>query len=190
MASNALSILSGIGAAAAGLAGDKVSKNGSIPGLDIASIIPALLGQSGGAAGGILGKVASVASVASKAGLLNNSKLGNIAELAGTLLSVGKADAKASKATDGIAGLAAAIMGGDGSGSAIASIASMALGLGKTAKDEKSLTGMASDLGKTLAGKFGVSLGSTATDVKALDNVMEPDTKTDLFKTILKGIVS
>jgi len=187
--SNALSILSGIGAAAAGLAGEKVAKSGSIPGLDIAAIIPALLGKSGGGAGDLLGKVASVASVASKAGLLNNAKLGGVAELAGSLLSIGKASGTASKAKDGIAGLAAAIMGGDGSGSALSSIASMALGLGKTAKDEKSLTGMASDLGKTLAGSFGVSLGGAASSVNALDKVLEPDIKTDLFKSVLKGII-
>ena len=72
MAVQALDILKGIGAAAAGLAGEKVAKNGVIPGLDIATILSALLGKAGGA-GSVLGKVASVASVASKAGLLDAS---------------------------------------------------------------------------------------------------------------------
>ncbi|MCL2266719.1 MAG: hypothetical protein FWC17_02990 [Treponema sp.] len=189
MASSALSILSGIGAAAAGLAGEKVSKSGSIPGLDIATIVPALLGQKAGGSG-VLGKVASVASVASKAGLLKNVDLGSIAELAGSLISAKKTTAKTTAASDkgGVAGLAAAIMGGDGTGSSLASIASAALKLGKTAEDDKGLKGMASDLGSTLAGKFGVSFGGSATAVKALDKVLEKDTKTDLFKSILSGL--
>ena len=188
MASNALSILSGIGAAAAGLAGEKVSKSGAIPGLDIATIIPALLGSKAGGASGIIGKVASVASAASKAGLLKNTKLGNVAELAGSLISAGKVSGKSAEATTGIAGLAAAIMGGTGKGANLASIASMALKLGKTAEDEKGLKGIASELGQTLASKFGVSFGGSATAVKALDKVLEKDTKTDLFKSILSGL--
>jgi len=191
MASSALSILSGIGAAAAGLAGDKVPKSGVIPGLDIASIIPALLGSKADS-GGVLGKVASVASLASKAGLLDVSKLGNIADLAGKLLSSKTTTATAQKAAtakDGIAGLAAAIIGGTGTGSSLASIATMASKLGKTAEDDKGLKGMATELGKTLAGKFGVSLGTSATTVKALDKVLEKDTKTDLFKSVLSGLI-
>ena len=185
MASSALSILSGIGAAAAGLAGEKVSKTGVIPGLDIATILPALLGKAGGAAG-ILGKVASAAS---KSGLLDSSKLGNLAELAGSLITAKKASGKTAAAEkDGIAGLAAAIMGGTGTGASLASIASAAMKLGKTAEDDKSLKGMATDLGKTLAGKFGVSFGGSGTAVKALDKVLEKDTKTDLFKSILSGL--
>ena len=202
MSSNALSILSGIGAAAAGLAGEKVSKSGSIPGLDIATIIPALLGNKAAAGGegtgkaskasDIIGKVASVASIASKAGLLKNTKLegiAGIADLAGSLLSIGKASGKSpDEGVGGIAGLAAAIMGGSGDGSSLASIASMALKLGKGAEDDKSLSGMATDLGKTLSSAFGVSFAGSGTAVKALDNVLEEDTKTDLFKSILKGL--
>jgi len=192
MASNALSILSGIGAAAAGLAGEKVSKSGSIPGMDIAAIIPALMGKAAGADSGILGKVATVASLASKAGLIKGDNLGKIAELAGTLISAKKTSGKAAETTEkgGIAGIAAAIIGGDGTGGNLASIASMALKLGKTAEDDKSLLGMASDLGKTLSGKFGVAFNGAGTAVKALDKVMDKeDTKTDLFKAILKGLV-
>ncbi|MCL2276463.1 MAG: hypothetical protein FWC21_01055 [Treponema sp.] len=191
MASSALSILSGIGAAAAGLAGDKVPKSGAIPGLDIATILPALLGSKADS-GGIMGKVASAAALASKAGLLDASKLGNVADLAGKLLSFKTTTAAAQKAAtakDGIAGLAAAIMGGTGTGASIASIATMASKLGKTAENEKEVKGMAAELGKTLAGKFGVSLGTSATTVKALDKVLEKDTKTDLFKSVLSGLI-
>jgi hypothetical protein len=182
MTLSALNVLSGIAAAATGLAGEKVSKDGVIPGLDLAAIIPAMLGKSGGIAGIAGSALASVA----KAGLLNTSKLGNIAELAGSLLSFGKADT-AKKATGGITGLAQAIMGNTGAGS-LASIATMASGLAKSAKNEKEVGGMASDLGKTLASSFGVSLGGGGTALKALDKVMGNDTKGDLFKAILKGL--
>jgi len=64
----------------------------------------------------------------------------------------------------------------------------MALKLGKTADDEKSLNNMAGDLGKTLAGKFGVSFGGSAKAVSGLSKVLEDDTKTALFQSILKGI--
>ena len=185
MAISAMSILSGIGAAAAGLAGDKVSKTGSIPGLDLAAIIPALIGKSSGSSS-LLG---TLTSVASKTGLLKNLDIGKLAELAGTLITfTGKTPAK-TESTDGIAGLAAAIMGGSGTGSSLATIATLASKLGSTAKDDKSLTGMASDLGKTLASKFGVSFSGTGTQVKALDKVLEHDTKTTLFESILKGII-
>jgi len=188
MASSALSILSGIGAAAAGLAGEKVSKSGSIPGLDIATIIPALLGSKAGGAGDLVGKVASAVSIASKAGLLKDSKLGNIAELAGSLISAGKVSGKSADAKTGIAGLAAAIMGGDGKGANLSSIAAMASKLGKTAENEKGLNKMASELGSTLASKFGVSFAGSGAAVKSLDKVLEKDTKTDLFKSILSGL--
>ena len=189
MASSALSILSGIGAAAAGLAGEKVPKSGSIPGLDFATIIPALLGNKA-AGGGVLGKVASVASAVSKTGLLKNVDLGNLAGLAGSLISTKavKSSKTAVEEKGGIAGLAAAIMGGTGTGASLASIATLASKLGKTAEDDKGLNGMASELGKTLAGKFGVSFGGSGTAVKALDKVLEKDTKTDLFKSILSGL--
>ena len=192
MASSALNILSGIGAAAAGLAGEKVSKSGSIPGLDIAAIVPALLGNKAGSAagGGILGKVASVASAVSKTGLLKNVDLGSLAELAGSLISTKAVKSAKTETAEkgGIAGLAAAIMGGTGTGASLASIATLASKLGKTAEDDKGLKKIASDLGGTLAGKFGVSFGGSATAVKALDKVLEKDTKTDLFKSILSGL--
>ncbi|MCL2209533.1 MAG: hypothetical protein FWC19_06570 [Treponema sp.] len=186
MASSAISILSGIAAAAAGLSGEKVAKSGAIPGLDLAAIIPALLGNKAGAGGNLLG---TIASVATKSGLLNSSNIGKLAELAGSLItSSGKATGKAASATEGIAGLAAAIMGGSGTGASLVSIAKMATGLGKTAKDEKGLTGMATELGSTLAGKFGVNFAGSGTAVKALDKVLEKDTKTALFKAVLSGL--
>jgi hypothetical protein len=58
MSSSSLSVLSGIGAAVAGLAGEKVSKSGEIPGFDLAAILPALLGNSGGIGGSIVSAVA------------------------------------------------------------------------------------------------------------------------------------
>jgi hypothetical protein len=183
MASSALNILSGIAAAAAGLAGEKVAKDGTIPGLDLATILPALLGKSGGAAG-VLGNVANLAA---KSGLLNSSNLGNLASLAGSLLSVGKADT-AKKATGGIEGLAAAIAGNAGTGAALGSIAKLASTLGKSAKDKKETTSIASELGKTLSGKFGVSLGAGGTAIKALDSVLGSDVKGELFKAVLKGL--
>jgi len=133
-----------------------------------------------------LGKIASVAS---KTGLLNSENLGKIAELAGSLISAKKTTGAASKTTTGIAGLAAAIMGGSGTGANLASIATMAAKLAKPVEDDKSLLSMAGELGKTLSSKFGVSFSGSGTAVKALDNVLPKDTKTDLFKAILKGLV-
>jgi len=183
MASSALNILSGIAAAAAGLAGEKVAKDGTIPGLDLAAILPALLGKAGGTAG-VLGNVASLAA---KSGLLNSSNLGNLASLAGSLLSVGKAETTASKTTGGIEGLAAAIAGNAGTGSALGSIAKLASTLAKSATDKKETSSMASELGKTLSSKFGVSLGG-GTAIKALDSVLGSDVKGELFKAVLKGL--
>ena len=54
---SSLSVISGIAAAAAGLAGDNVGKDGAIAGLDIAGIITALSGKSSGA--GLLAELAS-----------------------------------------------------------------------------------------------------------------------------------
>jgi len=184
MASSSLNILSGIAAAAAGLAGEKVSKNGSIPGLDLAAIVPALLGKAGGGASGIAG---ALASVAAKSGLLGNSKLGNLASLAGSLLSSGNAGA-VKKSAGGIEGLAAAIVGNSGSGSDLGSIANTALTLAKSVSNKKELTAMASTLGKTLSGTCGVSLNGAGTAVKALDSVLGNDAKGELFKTILKSL--
>jgi hypothetical protein len=189
MATSALNVLSGIAAAAAGLAGDKVSKDGSVPGLDLASIVPALLGSKSGGASGLAG---TLASVAAKSGLLNASNLGKVAELAGSLFTTSsKKTATTKSSAGGIAGLAAAVIGNTGSGSSLGSIATMATKLAKTASTTKELTGMASELGKTLSSKFGLSFGGSGTAVKALDKVMDSsDTKTDLFKNILKGIIS
>jgi len=182
MASSAFNILSGIAAAAAGLAGEKVSKNGSIPGLDLAAIIPAMLGKSGGVAGILGGALSSVA----KTGLFSSSKLGSMAKLAGSLFSVGKTGTT-QKAEGGIAGLAAAIIGSSGSGS-LGSIAAMASELAKSAKDKTEVNGMASELGKTLSSSFGVSFGGGGTALKALDKVMGSDAKGELFKAVLKGL--
>ena len=187
MAASVVSILSGIMAASAGLAGEKVSKSGSIPGLDLAAIIPALLGKSGGAAG-IMG---TLASAASKSGLINNA---NIAELAGSLFSVAKTQAVKKPAASGaagkidVAGLAAAIIGSSGTGANLESIASMAMTLGKSAKDTKGLTKIASDLGKTLSSSGGISFGGGGTALKGLDKVLGSDVKCDLFKAVLKGL--
>jgi len=182
---SALNVLSGIAAAATGLAGEKVSKDGTIPGLDLAAIIPAMLGKAGGIAG-IAGIAGNVLAAVAKTGLLNNSKLGNLAELAGSLFSFGKA-AATKKATGGIAGLAEAIMGSTGAGS-LASIATMALTLAKSVKNENDVNNMASELGKTLASSFGVSFAGGGTALKALDKVMGDDTKGEIFKAILKGL--
>ena len=184
MASSALNVLSGIAAAAAGLAGDKVAKSGAIPGLDLAAIVPALLGKAGGS-DSIVGKIASVAS---KTGLLNSSNIGKLAEVAGSLISLKKTTGTAKTSAEGIPGLAAAIVGSSGDGSKLASIATMASKLAKTAKDSKALTSMASELGKTLSSNFGVSFGGAGTAVKALDKVLEGDTKSELFKAILNGL--
>jgi hypothetical protein len=186
MASSTLNTLSGIAAAAAGFAGEKVSKSGSIPGLDLAAIVPALLGKAGGA-GGIMG---TIVSAAAKSGVLNSSNLGKLAELAGPLISFSNAKTTGAKKTsaEGIMGLAAAIVGGSGTGANLASIATMASKLAGTAKDNKALTSMASELGKTLSGSFGVSFNGSETAVKALDKVLEGDTKGKLFQAILKGL--
>jgi hypothetical protein len=184
MASSSLNILSGIAAAATGLAGEKVSKNGAIPGLDLAEIVPALLGKSGGGASGIAG---ALASAAAKSGLLNNSKLGNLADLAGSLLSSGNTGA-VKKTAGGIEGLAAAVIGNTGSGAALGSIASMAITLAKSVKNKKELTDMASNLGKMLNGNFGVSFNGAGTAIKALDKVLGNDAKGELFKVILKNL--
>jgi len=182
MALSALNILSGIAAAATGLAGEKASKDGTIPGLDLAAIIPAMLGKSGGIAGIAGNALASIA----KTGLLNNSKLGNLAGLAGSLFSFEKTDTT-QKASGGIAGLAAAIIGNSGTGS-LGSIVTMASSLAKSAKNQKEVNGMACELGKTLSGSFGVSFDGGGTALKALDKVMENNTKGELFKAVLKGL--
>ena len=183
---SALNVLSGIAAAAAGLSGEKVSKSGTVPGLDLAEILPALLGKTGGTGGSLLG---SLASAALKSGLLNNS---NLAELAGSLLShsSGKAEEakKAATGSGGIAGLAAAVAGNSGSGSDMGSIAEMAAKLAlNSGVDGKGTAGIASELGKTLSSSFGVSLNGAGTALKALDK-LPSGTKSDLFKAILKGL--
>ena len=183
--SSALNVLSGIAAAAAGFHGEKVSSSGSIPGLDLAKILPAVLGNKAGGAAGIIG---SLASVATKTGLLGgDSKLGNLAGLAGSLLSVGNAGA-VKESAGGIQGLAAAILGNSGSASSLGSIASLATTIGKTATSKNDLLGMVTDLGKTLKGQGGVSLPGGSTALKALDGVLGSDAKGVIFKTLLKGL--
>ena len=187
MAISALNVLSGIGAAVAGLSGETVPKTGSIPGFDLAAIVPALLGKSGGTAGNLLG---TIASVASKTGILNSS---NLAGVASSLLSFGAtkaASAKTEKSAGGVAGLAAAIMGNSGKGASLVSIASMASTLAQSAKGAKGVTSISSQLGKTLSSSFGVSFEGSGTALKALDKVMDgDDLKSTLFKSILKGLV-
>jgi len=185
-------MLSGIAAAAAGLAGDKVSKNGVIPGLDLAAIIPALMGNKAGGSSGLAG---TLVSVAAKSGLLNSSNIGKLTELAGSLLATSsKTAAKAGAASkntalDGIAGLAAMIADNSGSGANLGSIATLASKLAKTASGPKELTGLAAELGQTLSGSHGICFKSGAgTALKALDKVLGKDAKGDLFKAVLKGL--
>jgi hypothetical protein len=184
MSSSALNILSGIAAAAAGLTGEKVAKNGTIPGLDLAALVSAMLGNKAGGAAGIVG---TLASVAAKSGLLESSKLGNLAGLAGSLISCGKAGT-VKKAATGIEGLAAAVAGNSGSGADLGSIASLAITLEKSVKNKKELTGIASKLGKTLNSNFGVSFNGGGPALKALDKVMGSDAKGELFKAALKSL--
>jgi hypothetical protein len=184
MASTALNVLSGIAAAAAGLAGEKVSKTGSIPGFDLAAILPALLGNKTGGAAGLVG---TLASAASKSGLLNASNLGNLASLAGSLISITKTGTAKKTGSDGILGLASAILGNSGSGTDLGSIATLATKLGKTAEGAKGITSIASELGKSLKSS-GVSFNGTGTALNALTKVMGGDGKADLIKTVLKAI--
>jgi len=192
MASTAMSVLSGIAAAAAGLAGEKVSKTtGAIPGLDLATIVPALLGSKAGGAGGVVGKIASAATAVAKSGLINSSTIGKLGDAAGSLISLSKKTGakETASAVDGIAALASAIVGGTGKAASLASIATMAAKLAKTAKDNKALSSLATNLGKTLSSKFGVSFNGAGTAITALGKVLDGDTKTALFQAILKGLV-
>lgn len=187
MASSALNVLSGIAAAAAGFHGEKVSSGGAIPGLDLAKLLPAMLGSKAGGASGLLG---SIASVAAGSGLLGGggSKLGDLAGLAGSLLSTGSGGA-VSKASGGVEGLASAILGNSGSASSLGSIAGLATKLGKTATSKNDLLGMASSLGKCLGGAGGVSINGGSAAVKAVDSVMGNDAKGVILKSILNGII-
>jgi hypothetical protein len=183
MAVSIVNVLSGIGAAVTGLAGEKVPKSGVIPGFDLAAILPALLGNKAGGSGNLIG---SLTSLAAKSGLLKGS---NLLEMAGSLFSVGKTTAAPKKtAVESIAGLAAAVMGNSGKGTDLVSIATMASGLAKNANDSKGLTSIASELGKTLSSANGVSFSGGATALKALDGVMGGDIKGELFKAVLKGL--
>ena len=187
MAASALNVLSGIGAAVAGMAGEKVSKTGSIPGFDLATIIPALLGNKAGGTGTAGGIASTLVSAVAKSGLLNNV---NLVELAGSLLSFSKASGTATgkTASGGVAGLAQAIIGNSGKGADLGSIAALASTLAGTAKDKKGLTSIASDLGKTLSSSFGVNFEGGGSALKSLDSVMGGDIKGDLFKAVLKGL--
>jgi hypothetical protein len=185
MSSSALNILSGIAAAAAGFTGEKAAKDGTIPGLNLAAIIPAMLGNKTGGSAGIIG---TLASVAVKTGLLEKSKLANLANLAGSLISSGKAGTVNKAAGGGIEGLAAAIAGNSGSGTDLRSIASLALSLTNSAENKKELTGIASELGTTLSSKCGVSFNGGGSALKALDKAIGGDVKGELFKAVLKGL--
>lgn len=187
MAASALNVLSGIGAAVAGLAGESVSKSGSIPGFDLATILPALLGNKTGTTGGTGGIAATLVSAVAKSGILNNV---NLVELAGSLLSFSKTSGTTTgkTASGGIAGLAQAIIGGSGKGADLSSIAAMASTLAGSAKDKKGLTSIASELGKTLSSSFGAHFEGGGTALKSLDSTMGGDIKTDLFKAVLKGL--
>ena len=207
-----MNLLSGIAAAAAGLAGEKVAKDGSVPGLDLATIVPALLGSKTGATGSssILGNLASAAvktavskaTSGTKTASGSGSGLEQIASLAGTLLTTSAAKkttetkaaattktSKASTAVATIASLASAIVGNTG-GSSLATIATLASKLAGTAKTEKEKTSMASELGKTVSSAFGVALNGTGTAVSALGKALPSDTKSALFTSILKGLIS
>ena len=187
MAASALNVLSGIGAAVAGLAGETVSKTGSIPGFDLATIVPALLGnKTGTTGGGAGGMAATLVSAVAKSGLLNNV---NLVELAGSLLSFGNSSGTTGKTTTGgVAGLAKAIIGNSGKGADLGSIATLASSLAGSVKDKKGLTSIASDLGKTLSSSFGVNFEGGGSALKSLDSAMGGDIKTDLFKAVLKGL--
>ena len=143
------------------------------------------MGSKAGGAGGLAG---TLISAVSKSGVLKNV---NLAELAGSLLTMGSsssAGAEKKSSLEGIAGLASLIVGNSGSGANLVSIASLATKLAGTAKNEKGLTKMAGDLGKTLSSQFGISLEGAGTVAKALDKTVEQDTKGVLFKAILKGL--
>jgi hypothetical protein len=187
MAASALSVLSGIAAAAAGLAGEKVSKDGSVPGLDMAAIVPALLGGNKTGGGGAASLIGGALSAVTKSGVLKNTKLGDMASLAGSLISIGETG-KATKKAEGLEGLAAAIAGNSGSGANLASIAKIALTLAGTVKNNKELSTLATKLGKTLSSKFGISFNGGATALKALTSVLGGDAKGELFKAVLKGL--
>ena len=181
MAASAINVLSGISAAVAGLAGDKVSKTGTIPGLDLATLLPAMLGKSGGSSS-LLG---TLASTAVKSGLINTS---NLADLASSFFSIGKAGTAKKTETTGIAGLAAAIAGNSGKAADLGSIATMATSLAKTAKDSKGLTGIATQLGKTLNSANGISFTGGTTAIKGISSVLGDDVKGQLLSAVLKGI--
>ena len=190
-----MTLIKKIGAAAAGLAGEKASKDGVIPGLDLTKLLPAVLGSSGGNGSSIAGTLVSAASKllggsnkSSTTG--SSSKLGNLASLAGSLFSIGKSTGTtANKAASGIEALAAAIASNAGSGSNLGKIATMAATLAKTVKTKNELTGLAGELGSTLASKFGVSLNGGGTVIKALEKATEKNDKTELFTAVLKGLV-
>jgi hypothetical protein len=173
MAVSIMNVLSGIGAAVTGLSGGKVSKTGAIPGFDLATILPALLGnKTGGSGAGNL--VGTLVSAASKSGLV---KTPNLLDLAGSLFSFGKTAEPEKKTTagslaglasavlggsgaaekkttaGGLAGLASAVLGGSGAASGtsggIAGLASAIMGNSGNGTDLMSIASMASGLAKT-----------------------------------------
>jgi hypothetical protein len=178
---DSVSIFSGLAAAAAGLAGDKVAKDGSVAGLDIGSIVTSLAGGSKTSSSG--GLLSGLASLASKTGLLSGS---NLTKIAGTLLTF---NGTAGKETTGVAGLASAILGGTGSASSLTKIASLASTVAGTAKSESGLTKIAGQLGSALSDS-GLSLNLPgASALKTLSSALPADTKTTMFTSILKKLV-
>jgi hypothetical protein len=133
----------------------------------------------------------------------SGSGLGQLTSLAGTLITTSAAkkatttkaaatttsSSKASTAVATIASLASAIAGNTG-GSGLATVATLASKLAGTAKTEKEKTSMASELGKTLSSAFGISLNGTGTADTALEKALPSDTKSVLFSSILKGLIS
>jgi hypothetical protein len=203
---SSFSVLSGIAAAAAGLAGDKVAKDGSIPGLNMASIVGALAGSAGGgsALGGLvsglagnLGGLGGLVSAAAKSGLLTPENMSALTKVASSFLSA-KAPAatavkKAAADTTGVGGLAAMIAGTSGSAGDLGKIATLAASLAKTQKSEKEVGSLASTLGKTLKSSFGVGLDVPATAVSGLGKALTASGGSGdsgaLLQNILKGLL-
>jgi hypothetical protein len=195
----ALSIISGIAAAAAGLAGEKISKNGTVPGLDITQIIEVLGVSSANAnSGARFAGIAGFAAKAAKRGLLGAGAAG-VAELAENFIktkkNTGKSDKRATKPENSIAGLASIIAETTGKAADLIKIAELASVLAKDKKNDTELKGAASLLGKTLKEKFGIAFNlSDSSVLKELEKIFPSakesgDLKGDLLKAILKNII-
>jgi hypothetical protein len=195
---NAVSILSGIAAAAAGLAGEKTAKDGSVAGLDIGSIVGSLVSGATGSTssssgGGILSGLKSVASKVGLGSVVSSLAGSALTKAAGSLLggtTEAAAAAKSDSGAGGVAGLASAILGGTGSASSLSSIASLASGL-IGGKSDSAVTKIAGQLGTALSDS-GLSLnlpGAASTALKGLTSSLGDDTKSTLFTSILKKLV-